>query len=82
MITNEEIERSVKIRPRLTFTARGQFHQQVYKQLLCAQILKAQKLLELTVFLVLLESGHVKAEHKMLVKLTPCYHPSGTPGLD
>ena len=53
-------------------TTVGQFHQFVYVQLLRPQILKAQKLLDLTVFFALLGSGHVKAASKMLLKLTHC----------
>ena len=49
---------------------RGQFHQYVYAQLLRKQVSKGKKLLDLTVFFVLLGSAHVKAARKMMVKLT------------
>ena len=42
----------------------GQFHQHVYTQLLCTQILKAQKMLDLTVFFALLGSACEKAALK------------------
>ena len=51
-------------------SSRGQFHQRVYAQLLRSRSQKRKKLLNLTVFLVLLWSACVKAARKMLVKLT------------
>ena len=52
----------------LAMETRGQFHQRVYVQLLRAQIPKAQKLLELTVFFAHFGSMRVKAVRKMLMK--------------
>ena len=49
----------------------GQFHQCVYTQLLRAQIQKAQKLLDLTVFYALLGSACVKAARKHIGEIDP-----------
>ena len=48
----------------------GQFHQQIFEQLLRVKILKAQKVAWIDCFFVLLGSECVKAARKMLVKLT------------
>jgi len=50
----------------------GQISATFYEQLLHAQIPKAQKKTDsMTVFFALLESAHIKAVRKMLVKSTP-----------
>jgi len=50
---------------------RGQFHKRLHKQLLLASILKVQKKTDnLTTFLALLRSAHIKAACKTLMKLT------------
>ena len=51
--------------------ARGQFHQHSTSSFYVQRSLKRKKLLNLTVFFVLLGSGCVKAARRMLVKLTP-----------
>ncbi len=52
--------------------SRERFYQYVYKKLLCAQILKAQKDSQvISHHFALLDSACVKTAHKTLVKLTP-----------
>jgi len=50
----------------------GQFHQHIYEKILRAQIPKVQKRQSIhQCLLMLLESAHEKAAHKLLVKLIP-----------
>ena len=51
--------------------SRGQFHQRVYVQLLRSQIPKAQKAVELTVFLRFWDLQAKKVDVNTLMKLTP-----------
>ena len=67
----DRIKRSNLIRTHQFYGVEGSVSPTFYEQLLRVQrSQKRKKQLNLTVFLVLLESAHVKAARKMLVKLT------------
>ncbi len=55
----------------------GSISSTFFEQLLNLQIPKAEKTVKLSVFFALSGSAHVKAAHRMLVKLTPDHSGNG-----